>query len=184
MQSNDNARENWPRLMERAQAGDRLAYTRLLKALLPVIRAQVRKHLADETLVDDVIQDVLLTIHRVRHTYDPGWPFLPWLLAIISARCVDALRRRGRRQHWEITADDAPEAVSYAATSSDAEEELAQWLRQLPERQRDIVEHVHLREMSLAEAAVHNNLSISAVKSLLHRALQNLRRIGAHHDRS
>jgi RNA polymerase sigma-70 factor (ECF subfamily) len=184
MQTNDNARENWPTLMERAQAGDRLAYTRLLKALLPVIRSQVRKQLADEASVDDVIQDVLLTIHRVRHTYDPNWPFLPWLLAIISARCVDALRRRGRRQHWEVADDEVPEAAATHAATGDAEEELAQWLRQLPERQRHIVEHVHLREMSLAEAAVYNNLSISAVKSLLHRALQNLRRIGAHHDRS
>jgi RNA polymerase sigma-70 factor (ECF subfamily) len=38
--------------------------------------------------------------------------------------------------------------------------------------------------MSLTEAAAHNNLSVAAVKSLLHRALKNLRRFGAHHDES
>jgi RNA polymerase sigma-70 factor (ECF subfamily) len=70
------------------------------------------------------------------------------------------------------------------APQQDSQEELAGYLRQLPSRQRDIVEHVHLREMSLTEAAAHNNLSVAAVKSLLHRALTNLRRFGANHDRS
>lgn len=184
MQTNDSARESWPALMEQAQAGDRLAYTRLLKALVPTIRSQVRKRIADEALVEDVIQDVLLSVHRVRHTYDPAFPFLPWLLAIISARTVDALRRRGRYQHWEISDEALPEAAAADPPRQESREELAGYLRQLPLRQREIVEHVHLREMSLAEAATHNNLSVAAVKSLLHRALKNLRRFGAHHDRT
>ncbi|VED50643.1 RNA polymerase sigma70 factor [Raoultella terrigena] len=184
MQTNDSARESWPALMEKAQAGDRLAYTRLLKALVPTIRSQVRKRIADEALVEDVIQDVLLSLHRVRHTYDPAFPFLPWLLAIISARTVDALRRRGRYQHWEISDESLPEAAAADPPRQESREELAGYLRQLPLRQREIVEHVHLCEMSLAEAATHNNLSVAAVKSLLHRALKNLRRFGAHHDRS
>lgn len=185
MQTSDSARESWPALMERAQAGDQLAYTRLLKALVPVIRSQVRKQCSVNALVEDVIQDVLLTVHRVRHTYDPAYPFLPWLMAIISARAIDALRRRGRLQQWEIH-DEAQSAAASAPESprhQDADE-LDGYLRQLPSRQREIVEHVHLREMSLTEAAAHNNLSVAAVKSLLHRALTNLRRFGANHDRS
>lgn len=185
MEINDSARESWPALMAQAQAGDRLAYTRLLKALVPVIRSQIRKRIADDALVEDVIQDVLLTVHRVRHTYDPTYPFLPWLMAIISARAVDALRRRGRYQQWEIPEETLPEAATLADPQKrDSREELAGYLRQLPSRQRAIVEHVHLREMSLMEAAAHNNLSVAAVKSLLHRALKNLRRFGAHHDES
>ena len=183
MHTGDSARDNWPGLMERAQAGDQYAYTRLLRTLVPVIRAQVRRQLSDEALTEDVIQDVLLTLHRVRHTYDPAYPFLPWLTAIVSARAIDALRRRGRQQH--CTLDDV-QAVDPASSREqqrlDTQQELAGYLNQLPLRQREIVEHVHLREMSLSEAAAHNNLSVSAVKSLLHRALINLRRFGANHD--
>lgn len=183
MDTSDTGRDSWPALMERAQAGDQSAYTRLLKALVPVIRSQVRKQLADDALTEDVIQDVLLTLHRVRHTYDPAYPFLPWLMAIISARTVDALRRRGRHQRWEVTDDHLAEtSAPLTPPRQDSQEELAGYLRQLPSRQREIVEHVHLREMSLTEAAAHNNLSVAAVKSLLHRALTNLRRFGAHHD--
>jgi len=185
MAINDSARENWPALMEQAQRGDRVAYTRLLTVLVPVIRAQVRKQIQDESLTEDVIQDVLLTVHRVRHTYDSAFPFLPWLIAIISARTIDALRRRGRYQHWEIHEEYLPDiAVTPHHIQTDDQEELAGYLNQLPLRQREIVADVHLREMSLAEAALHNNMTISAVKSLLHRALKNLRRFGVNHDRS
>lgn len=180
----DTPREAWPGLMARAQAGDRQAYTQLLTALVPVIRTLVRKQIADDVLIEDVVQDVLLAIHRVRHTYSPDAPFLPWLMAITQARTVDALRRRGRLRLWETPEQECAIDSMALYESRDPGDELATFLNQLPQRQRQIVEHVHLREMSLKEAAIHNNLTVSAVKSLLHRALSNLRRFGASNDRS
>jgi RNA polymerase sigma-70 factor (ECF subfamily) len=162
----------------------------VLKALVPVIRSLVRKQIDDDILIEDVIQDVLLTVHRVRHTYDPASPFLPWLMVIAHARSVDALRRRGRYRQREQDDSDAPEYVSedrYRIASVEqhqSREELAVLLNQLPARQRQVIEHVHLHEMTLSETATRNNLTVAAVKSLLHRALNNLRRLGAHHGRS
>lgn len=183
MEKGEAQRDEWPALMARAQAGDQQAYTQLLKALVPVIRSLARKQIADDVLVEDVIQDVLLTVHRVRHTYDPAAPFLPWLMAITHARAVDALRKRGRHDHQNVENHDVP-VLSMNMEQQHSQEELSALLNQLPARQRQIVEHVHLREMSLAETATHNNLTVSAVKSLLHRALSNLRRSGANHGRS
>lgn len=180
-------RDQWPELMAQAQAGEQQAYTRLLTELVPVIRTLVHKQVDEATLVEDVIQDVLLAVHRVRHTYDPACPFLPWLMAITQARSIDALRRRGRQRHWEVEEEELvadPAESDPAQERPDPREELSLYLNQLSSRQRQIVEHVHLREMSLAEAATQNNLTVSAVKSLLHRALTNLRRFGAKHDRS
>ncbi|WP_158783037.1 sigma-70 family RNA polymerase sigma factor [Pantoea sp. BAV 3049] len=187
MDKTDTPREEWPILMAQAQAGNQQAYTRLLTALVPVIRSMVRKQIDDAVLVEDVIQDVLLAVHRVRHTYDPACPFLPWLMAIAHARTIDTLRRRGRQRHWEVAEVESvahSEAVFVSQERQDPREELGVYLDQLSTRQRQIVEHVHLREMSLAEAATQNNLTVPAVKSLLHRALTNLRRFGAKHDRS
>ncbi|QMM54218.1 sigma-70 family RNA polymerase sigma factor [Enterobacter sp. RHB15-C17] len=179
-------REAWPELMTKAQAGDRHAYTQLLRAIVPAIRAIVRRQVFDPALVEDVIQDVLLTVHRVRHTYDPDCPFLPWLMAITQARAVDALRHHGRTLRRETDTEEA--LTNVAAVESvehlDEQEELALILNRLPARQRQIVEHIHLQEMTLAQAASRHNLTISAVKSLLHRAITNLRRMGANHDRS
>jgi len=182
MALNDGDKQQWPALMVQAQHGSQPAYERLLRALLPVIRSQVSKQIYDRGQVEDVIQDVLLTLHRVRHTYDSHYPFMPWLQAIIRARCIDALRRQGYRR-YEVTDDNDCEAPSAAEDQPLTDDhQLGYYLQQLPARQREMVEFVHLNEKSLAEAASHHQLSLSAVKSLLHRALVNLRRIGAKNE--
>jgi RNA polymerase sigma-70 factor (ECF subfamily) len=68
--------------MVAAQGGDRGAYERLLREILPLLRAVVASHHRHPDRIDDVIQHVLLSVHRVRHTYDPARPFRHWLLAI------------------------------------------------------------------------------------------------------
>lgn len=176
--------QRWPGLMARAQAGDREAYNQLLRALVPAIRALIRKKIADEALVEDVIQETLLAIHRVRHTYDPLRPLLPWVAAIASARAIDALRQHGRNR--EVQDDDAMNLQAAATEETDrGTDQLNGILQSLPVRQREIVESVHLREQSLAQAAAEKNLSVAAVKSLLHRAMSNLRKRGnGHHEKS
>lgn len=172
----------WPQLMVRAQDGDQIAYARLLKAIVPVIRGMVRRKIyQDDAFVEDVVQDVLLTVHRVRHTYDPERPFLPWLAALVSARAIDALRARGRRQGWEVSDEEAMFAyadgsITEASDTLAAQQQLDSLLSRLPDRQRRMVEMVHLRELSLAEAATASSMTLSAVKSLLHRAFTTLRR--------
>ena len=176
----DGRRAAWPGLMARAQAGDSQAYARLLTEIAPPVAAFVRRKISDPALAEDIAQDVLLTVHRIRHTYDPARPFLPWLAAIASARSIDALRRRGRREgnevHDELAfARHADPDVDAAENAADAADDLSALLATLPERQRDAVELVKLREMSLAEAARATDLSVSAMKALLHRALVALR---------
>ncbi|SES09781.1 sigma-70 family RNA polymerase sigma factor [Sphingobium sp. YR768] len=169
--------------MRKAQDGDQAAYRDVLRAMTPVIRLLAKRQVVDESLADDVVQDVLLTIHRLRHTYDPDRPLLPWMAAITRARAIDALRRSGRFRHREV-ADDArlAEAVDPASpgflSALDAEHALARMLDALPQRQRAIVEMVKLREMSLDDAAAESRMSVSAVKSVLHRAFARLRQYG------
>lgn len=162
--------------MASAQDGDQAAYCRLLKAIVPAVRGMARRHIyQDDALLEDVVQDVLLTVHRIRHTYDPGRPFLPWLSAIVSARAIDALRARGRRQSWEVIDEEAVLAHPAAHDEPAARQQLDDLLGRLPDRQRRMVELVHLREMSLAEAAAASSTTLSAVKSVLHRAFNTLR---------
>ncbi len=175
----------WPAWMARAQGGDQAAYNRLLKAMVPLIRKVARRRIDDPALIEDVVQDTLLTIHRVRATYDPSRPILPWVSAIAGSRAIDALRKRGRRRAREVHDDDAfnayadDDAPHDTNAAQDARIQVSERLSRLPDRQREMVEMVHLREMSLNDAAKHSQLSIGAVKSLLHRALVRLRQTGA-----
>ena len=175
-----SAEGEWPALMEAVQAGDQHSYRVLLYGIIPLIRLQVRRRVYEPALVEDVIQDVLLTLHRVRHTYDPAYPFIPWINAITTARSIDALRRRGRMWRREVSDDlaletQADELASRRVEGVSAESELGHLLDLLPTRQRQVVELVKLHEMSLGEAAQASQLSISAIKALLHRALIRLR---------
>ena len=84
--------------MAAAQAGDRAAYEALLRDCVPLIRAVALRQGVGADHVEDVVQDVLLTVHRARQTYDPGRSFNGWLRTIAERRAIDLLRRIGRRR--------------------------------------------------------------------------------------
>jgi RNA polymerase sigma-70 factor (ECF subfamily) len=170
-------------LMRAAQDGDAEAYRALLTALTPRLRRVIRRRRAflDSQDVEDLVQDVLLSVHAVRHTYDPARPFLPWLLAIVRNRLADAARRYGRRQGHELAVEDLD--VTFAGAPANSldervgdEELLARAIRQLPESQRQAIELLKLREMSLKEASAHTGTSVGALKVATHRAMVSLRR--------
>ncbi len=170
----------WSRLMRAAQSGDRSAYERLLREISPLIRALVRRHCSNRADIEEMVQDTLLTLHRVRHTYDPGRPFCPWLAAIAWRRSIDALRRRMRVSRFETPELGLYETFSDDAANNDGEgigsaEEVQDLLRLLPPRQREALESLKLREMTLAEASAASGQSVAALKVNSHRGLKTLR---------
>src|SRR6516162_11720825 len=90
-------------LMGSAQGGDRDAYRALLTAITPRIRRVVRarRPFLGTADVEDLVQDVLLSVHAVLATYDPSRPFMPWLFAIARNRLADAARHYARRRAHE-----------------------------------------------------------------------------------
>lgn len=170
----------WAALMAAAQAGDQRAYAKLLNEVTPVLRALVRRNRVAPSHVEDVVQDVLLAVHRVRHTYDPNLPFLPWLASIARRRAINSLRREGRRGAFETSNSEKLETFADPGANNDTEnQELHEWLAEaiakLPPRQRRAVELVKLGEMSVAEASAASGQSPGAVKVNVHRAIRALR---------
>jgi RNA polymerase sigma factor (sigma-70 family) len=169
----------WSELMARAQAGDKVAYRRLLEDVTPYLRSLVARHALLVGEIEDVVQDVLLTVHAVRHAYDPSRPFGPWLLAIARRRIVDRLRRWGSRAAAEIPL--GPEHETIAADRANlyplisGRRALGEAIAQLPAGQQRAILLLKLRELSLKEAAVESGLSIAALKVASHRALKKLR---------
>ena len=175
-------REAWSQLMVAAQGGDGAAYRQLLHEVAPFVRAFSRSRGLAQPQSDDLAQDVLLTVHRVRHTYDPARPFVPWLLAITQRRMID-LYRRDRRVRDNEQADPEQLATFAAPEANDTVETAEQsvWLRQaiadLPPKQREALELVKLGELSVNEAAERSGQSAAAIKVNVHRAIKALRRV-------
>jgi len=166
--------------MAAAQAGDAAAYEALLRAILPLLRRIARRRIAIPAEAEDAVQDALLTIHQLRHTYDPTRPIRPWLAAIAERRAVDRLRRHGRRAGREAPIGEVGEtlAASAANTGEDrvAAAELRAAVADLPEAQRTALALAKLEDLPLAEASARSGMSVGALKVATHRAVRTLRR--------
>jgi RNA polymerase sigma factor (sigma-70 family) len=170
-------------LMQAAQAGDAQAYVQLLKEITPrlrqIVRGQRRFLKAED--IEDIVQDVLLSLHAVRATYDPQRPFMPWLIAITRNRLADAARRYGRRAAHEVQVEHVPVTFSAEGANIDSDEyrdpeALRQAIEDLSPAQRAAIEMLKVREMSLKEAAAARGTSIGALKVSVHRAMAALRK--------
>lgn len=179
--ANEQAERRRAAWMAAAQAGDRRAYERVLADSVALIRAVARRQGVGTDALDDVVQETLLTVHRVRHTYDAARSYDAWLGAIAGRRAIDVLRSHGRRDrrelHDEIALDQHPDRddASVDAERRQQARRLREAIAQLPPGQREAVEQLGLREQSLAEAAAHTGRNTGALKVNLHRALKALR---------
>lgn len=175
------ARDDWSALMARGQDGDRAAYHALLVAITPYLRALARRAGLPPDDCEDGVQDVLLTIHAIRHTYDPSRPFTPWLVGVARNRLADRLRRRARvwARETELTADHETFVAQDANTIEEAEQarRLHAAVAQLPAGQREAIELLKLKELSLKEASAKTGQSEAALKVAVHRAVKRLRTI-------
>lgn len=171
-------------LMRAAQAGDAAAYLELLRAITPRVREVVRRNrgFAGPAEVEDLVQDVLLSLHSVRATYDPSRPFAPWLFAIVRNRLADGARRFARTSGREVAFDDVtfPEPETNETIEDEGERAA---LRELPDAQRRAIELVKFEERSLEEAAALCGSSVGALKVATHRALATLSPNARHETR-
>src|SRR6516225_4780135 len=180
-QTHSAQERDWSILMARAQDGDRAAYRRLLGEIAPYLRALAARRHRDPSDAEDAVQDILLTLHAIRHTYDPTRPFGPWLATIANHRLIDRLRRQGRLRSRETAL--MPEHETFSAGQPNLCEksldrrELREAVEKLPAGQRQAVRLLKLEERSLKEAAAISGMSIRSLKVAAHRALKSLRKI-------
>jgi RNA polymerase sigma-70 factor (ECF subfamily) len=174
--------QQWAAWMRAAQAGDARAYEQLLRSIAPFLRSLARRYCRDADRREDVVQEVLLTVHRVRHTWDPTRPFSPWLAAIAARRSIDLLRRRSRIERHEHQDEVAAETFADPAANNDDGEDrsladIAPLLDALPARQREALEALKIRGQSLKEASASSGQSVGALKVNMHRAIKSLQRL-------
>lgn len=172
----------WSRLMAAAQEGDAEAYRQLLTAITPLLRRVAARRLsaAPAADIEDIVQDVLLSVHAFRHTYDPARPLLPWLMAIERHRLADATRRWLRRGKNEVAVESLEETFADRAANTEDEpsidrKQLGAAVAGLPPAQRRAIELLKLKEMSLKDAAKETGMSESALKVATHRGIKALR---------
>jgi RNA polymerase sigma-70 factor, ECF subfamily len=174
-----NRENEWAELLRAANAGDAAAYDRCLRGMSVALRGSVRRAMAriggSSADVEDIVQEVLLSVHLKRHTWDETRPLGPWLQTIARHKVIDALRRRGRR--LTVPLEDIVESIAAPEPEPAARgQDLARALARLPEGQRNVVRTIAMEGATHAQAAQRLGVSEGAVRVALHRGLAALSR--------
>jgi RNA polymerase sigma-70 factor (ECF subfamily) len=166
--------------MERYQRADPEAPRILVEALSPALLRYFRSRAKNLQQADDLLQETWLRIHRVRHTYRPGEPVLPWVYAIARRVSIDGYRRSSRIGMHELAFGFLPE-VTAREESSKTGPSFAGMVAALPESQREVLTMLKLGGLSLEEVARATSSTVGSVKQKAHRAYETLRGLfGAH----
>lgn len=176
-------------LMLRVKQGDTGAFAQLVdKYKQPVMNLACRM-LRDPVEAEDLAQNVFVQVFRSAHRYQASARFSTWLFTIARNLCLNELRRRSRHPAQSMDAvspaqDEAPAQQyedKHTASPPDAllRHELAakieQALAELPDNQRLALLLCRQEDLSYEEIAAVLHCSLSATKSLIHRARETLK---------
>jgi RNA polymerase sigma factor (sigma-70 family) len=121
-------------VMRRIRAGDRTAVDELYERFRRPAFALARRILADDTLAEDVLQEVFLSVWRDPAAFDRGrGSVASWLLAVVHHKAVDAVRREESQRRRQAQAEDEM-ALDAPMATRDVEEDA--WSRVVAEQVR------------------------------------------------
>jgi RNA polymerase sigma-70 factor (ECF subfamily) len=162
-------------LMIRYQNGNAAAAKELIDVLSVQLCLFFSSQMGNRAEAVDMVQDTWLRLHRVRHTYRPGEPVLPWVYAIARRVRVDNFRRRRRIANREIIVDSLPEAP--AANPPTDLPPFADLIAPLPESQREVLTLLKVNGLSIEDVARATSSTVGSVKQKVHRAYDRLRKL-------
>lgn len=169
-------RDDEKRWIARARQGEDQAFSALVDAYQGPVYNLCFRMLGEAQEAEDAAQETFLKAYRNLKRYDPNRPFVNWILSIASNHCVDRIRRR--RLHL-VSYDEMPPSTDLsedaagpetALISAEREGRVRQILDALGSKDRAAVILFYWYDMSYQEIADTLSLTVSAVKSRLHRA--------------
>ncbi len=168
-------------LMLALKAGDENAFTELVNRHRDAVVNLTFRYLGNASDAEDLAQEVFLKVYRARARYEPAAKFTTWLYRIAANACLNEVRDRRHRPTSSATAlDESPAAPAMSPLEETERSELRDQVRaalaELPERQRMALLLNKFHGLGYEEMAESLSMSVPAVKSLLVRARENVRR--------
>jgi RNA polymerase sigma factor (sigma-70 family) len=154
----------------------------------PRLRNFIRRRVADEADVEDILQEVFSELFEAYRLLQPIEQVGAWLYRVAKNRITDRYRRRGSEAKAEPPVDEdgeenlldllpdpggGPEAAYLRAALL---EELDAALEELPEEQQQVFIAHELEGRSFKDLAVETGLSLNTLLARKHYAVRLLRR--------
>lgn len=176
----DNAETDWAEMVARiTQHQDRAAFSAIFTHFAPRIKGFLINSGADATMAEECAQDVMTTLWRKAHQFDPTRASVAtWIFTIARNRRIDMLRRQNRPEPEELPwgPEPEPDQADVIAMQQDSAT-LTRALASLPEAQRDLIEKAYFGDLSQAEIASLTGLPLGTIKSRIRLALDRLRHL-------
>jgi RNA polymerase sigma-70 factor (ECF subfamily) len=155
--------------------GDQTAYAKFLSTITPMLRRMVGRKIAGSD-VEDVVQEILISIHKARHTYDGERPIMPWLSSIASFRITDHLRKHySQMLHQSVDIADYENILSDVTENTSDSESIDELMEDVPEKHQKILTMMHVEGYTAKEVGAQIGMNESAVKVAAHRAIKKIR---------
>lgn len=130
----------------------------------------------------DLTQEAYIRVYRAWQSFKPGTSFLSWIYRIVTNLHRDELRRRKGRYQEEIPEIPVQPIEDYV--EAQLSEPVSKALAELTPEQRQIVLLADIEECSYLEIARVVGCSVGTVRSRLHRARGQLRKLVSRHMKS
>ena len=162
-----------------AQEGDSEAFANVVEAYQSAVYNFCYRMLGDPYEAEDAAQEAFIRAYKAIKSYDRTRSFSTWILSIAAHYCIDQLRRKkiqvtsmDDQPYLEIR-DPGPNP-ELALSMREEQQRIRSLLNVLSDTDRAAVIMFYWYEFSYEEIAKSLDLSISAVKSRLHRARARL----------
>jgi len=174
----DNQDTRWITCIARVRdAQDREAFAALFRHFAPRVKGFLIKSGTSDTMAEECAQDVMATVWQKAEQFDSSRASVAtWIFTIARNRKIDMLRKQRRPEPEELTW--GPEAEPDQAEVIALQQENARLvaaLRQLPDKQRTLVERAYFGNLSHSEIAAETGLPLGTIKSRIRLALDRLR---------
>lgn len=167
-------------LMIAHAAGDRAAFKALFSREAPRLMRLVRRHVDNDDLARDLVQQTFTQLHAARHDFRHDARLRPWVTTIALNLVRQHYRRRKVRKEDSIDEAAPVRAADDTVAPLERAERAAQLraaVGQLPDGQREVVVLHWFEERSFAEVAQLVGASEGAVRVRAHRAYGRLREL-------
>jgi RNA polymerase sigma-70 factor (ECF subfamily) len=176
-------------LMLRVKEGDTAAFEELVEKYKRPVLNLVYRTLPDSTEIEDLAQNVFIQVYKSAERYRVSAKFSTWLFTIARNLCLNEIRRRSRHpaESLEVAQEQKEDqpgrqfedkrmpSAGAELLSTELTEKVAEALAALPENQRTALLLFQEEDMAYEDIAQTLDVSLSATKSLIHRARETLK---------
>ena len=156
--------------------GNQADYAQFLTSITPMLKRMVGRRLA-ACDVEDVTQEILISIHKARPTYDGMRPIMPWLASIAKFRISDHLRKHyTQRQDKTVDISELENILTDVTEDAADRESMDELLEGVPENHKRILTLMHVEGYTAKEVGAQMDMNESAVKVAAHRAIKKIRK--------